>query len=426
MLVNGMKRSAMIGITVLLVAVASGFSLAGIQAMSGTGTQAGIQPDLDMALVTSDYTTHDPILITSNADFVSQGWPGNGTLEDPYVIEGLAIVGPYAEYQAAIRVQDTTVSYIIRNCILYDVPNSASPMKGIIAANAENSIIEGNVFDSISYWAMGSIGIQAVDCCNMTIISNRLSGCQGYGLYDGNGYFYDSIVGGNIISNCLHGIQLGFGGRNEITNNVILNSTSCGMNVGNSNSILSGNVIKSSAKGDARGSGLYVLGTGTMVFNNMISGCSVGLSSQGQENTFYNNTVEENEYGMRLAESARRNNVTWNGFVNNSISVWNDASLVWFDHNYWSDYNGSDANSDGIGDVPYENFYEGVTDNHPLMYWPWHAPPAATTTATMTLDGQLVSPVVMTALVAGVVSVIVVIIAVRIMMKKQLTRQSSS
>jgi hypothetical protein len=129
---------------------------------------------------------------------------------------------------------------------------------------------------------------------------------------------------------------------------------------------------------------------------------------------------------MRLAESARRNNVTWNGFVNNSISVWNDASLVWFDHNYWSDYNGSDANSDGIGDVPYENFYEGVTDNHPLMYWPWHAPPAATTTATMTLDGQLVSPVVMTALVAGVVSVIVVIIAVRIMMKKQLTRQSSS
>jgi len=36
-------------------------------------------------------TPHDPIVIDEDSDFNNQGWPGSGTEESPYVIEGLDI-----------------------------------------------------------------------------------------------------------------------------------------------------------------------------------------------------------------------------------------------------------------------------------------------------------------------------------------------
>ena len=39
----------------------------------------------------SSYTPHDPITIISNANFSDYGFPGSGTQEDPYRIEGYNI-----------------------------------------------------------------------------------------------------------------------------------------------------------------------------------------------------------------------------------------------------------------------------------------------------------------------------------------------
>ncbi len=33
------------------------------------------------------YVVHDPITIRNESDIVQQGWPGNGTAADPYIIE---------------------------------------------------------------------------------------------------------------------------------------------------------------------------------------------------------------------------------------------------------------------------------------------------------------------------------------------------
>ena len=38
-------------------------------------------------------TLHAPINISSNQDFILQGWPGNGTQANPYMIEALQIDG---------------------------------------------------------------------------------------------------------------------------------------------------------------------------------------------------------------------------------------------------------------------------------------------------------------------------------------------
>ena len=59
-----------------------------------------------------------------------------------------------------------------------------------------------------------------------------------------------------------------------------------------------------------------------------------------------------------------------NNFVNNtqpgsvftSTNIWDDGSRG----NYWSDYNGTDANHDGIGDTPYV-IDANNTDHYPLM-----------------------------------------------------------
>ena len=65
-----------------------------------------------------DYVSHDPINIVSNADFAAQkaveGWAGNGTIDDPYIIEGYNIT--YNGYD--IRVSNVAAHFIIRNCYL--------------------------------------------------------------------------------------------------------------------------------------------------------------------------------------------------------------------------------------------------------------------------------------------------------------------
>ena len=40
----------------------------------------------------TSYTNHTAILIYDETDFSLQGFPGNGSITNPYVIEGLSIV----------------------------------------------------------------------------------------------------------------------------------------------------------------------------------------------------------------------------------------------------------------------------------------------------------------------------------------------
>ncbi len=49
------------------------------------------------------YIPHAPIEINSNADFASQGWPGNGTESNPWTIDGLMIDGEFNGFCIKIR-----------------------------------------------------------------------------------------------------------------------------------------------------------------------------------------------------------------------------------------------------------------------------------------------------------------------------------
>jgi len=95
--------------------------------------------------------------------------------------------------------------------------------------------------------------------------------------------------------------------------------------------------------------------------------------SRSNYNTFSGNFIANNGLGVELATGAPFNKFYHNNFINNTQWVHDPQNLVTFwdngcEGNYWSNYNGTDLNEDGIGDeyLP----WEGV-DNYPLMnpYW---------------------------------------------------------
>lgn len=105
------------------------------------------------------------------------------------------------------------------------------------------------------------------------------------------------------------------------------------------------------------------------VLRNYIVNNTVGIGFSDSTNlTISNNLLEGNQEGMRLS-SSNGNHIYLNNFVKNSqqLEIY-DSSINSFDNgyegNYWSDYNGTDPNHDGIGDT---NIPHAKVDWLPLL-----------------------------------------------------------
>ena len=85
-------------------------------------------------------------------------------------------------------------------------------------------------------------------------------------------------------------------------------------------------------------------------------------------NTFYENALLNSTYGMSILHSTG-NTIYHNNFIGNKKQLYQvGCSSVWHNEagegNYWSDYNGTDTDGDGIGDTSVPHL--GV-DYYPLM-----------------------------------------------------------
>jgi parallel beta-helix repeat protein len=93
---------------------------------------------------TAGYEPHGDIVITDDQDFVNQGWPGNGTAGNPYVISGFE----FATSLLAINISNTVSHLLISDC-LFTCPGGRHSGMGIKLLDAQNVRIESCVFTLI-------------------------------------------------------------------------------------------------------------------------------------------------------------------------------------------------------------------------------------------------------------------------------------
>jgi parallel beta-helix repeat protein len=99
---------------------------------------------------------------------------------------------------------------------------------------------------------------------------------------------------------------------------------------------------------------------------------SIDLLDSSNGNFIFGNYIANSRlYGLQFEYTSSTNKIYHNSFFNNSVQANCWLTNTWDDGypsggNYWSDYNGTDANHDGIGDSNY-TIYANNSDRYPLM-----------------------------------------------------------
>ncbi|HUV25691.1 MAG TPA: NosD domain-containing protein [Methanomassiliicoccales archaeon] len=112
-----------------------------------------------------DLIDEDNIMIDGDQEFAqmasSEGWPGNGTEGNPYIIQGYSIDAQ--EIGSCITISNTTVHFLIRDSLLLNAgPLRDDPGCGIIFQNVTNGTIdriECQACEFAGIWINASVGI---------------------------------------------------------------------------------------------------------------------------------------------------------------------------------------------------------------------------------------------------------------------------
>ena len=180
-------------------------------------------------------------------------------------------------------------------------------------------------------------------------------------------YSSHNIFAGNTISSNSYGIYLQYSYYNILSGNAAINNSRNGIYMeGSTYNALTGNTISS-----GNDYGIYLYHSDNNVLSgNAFSGNDDGIRFRDSDNNVLSgNTFADNRHGILLYCSGNTT-LLHNNFVDNfepsrsidSVNSWDDGT----EGNYWSDYGDTDANSDGIGDLPYL-IDENNQDGHPLM-----------------------------------------------------------
>ena len=230
--------------------------------------------------------------------------------------------------------------------------------------NRNNMVVDSATFPNVGYFGF-------INSTNIVVQDLRVEGLL---LASTN----NSLITRNYITNSFYGIHLEGSSNNFMTGNNVTNNY-IGISVRGSpnNHIFRNHIINNNCYGVWLSSS-----DNTYVSENNVTNNGSGIHFEwASYNTISGNNLVNNECGVWFDKSS--NNVIYhNSFVDNTRQV---GDIVWdlelpelpsintwdngYEGNYWSDYNGTDVDGNGIGDIPYVIDVDNQ-DNYPLMN-PW-------------------------------------------------------
>lgn len=370
----------------------------------------------------------EPIYVTNNADFITEGFSGKGTQQEPYILEDYHFID---STQTLIHIQDTTAYFEIKKCQLSAVTGSRPGVylwnvsRGTIANNTihhcsdgikldsscENNTLIGNTLYNNSHYAIyvdnysnktviadniifnqTNDGIVLGDAHKNTLFGNFISHTR-YGIALSNRCNGNNLSKNIVAHNSENGIYIYNSHNNFVYNNTIHNNNNCGiyLRLSSNNMIFNSNIYNNGFAGiysssssenaiimneihNHSGGGDFGIYLGPSSTNNSVSNNTMEDNWYGIyiENTAFNNTIFDNNldnvYSLYLRPSAGFNRIYRNNFL--SIVIDNNGTNIFHYEglgNYWgSAYTGSDINFNGIGDTPHT--FTSNQDPFPLMY----------------------------------------------------------
>jgi parallel beta-helix repeat protein len=311
---------------------------------------------VEIAPKVSAYTPHEPIHISRDDDFAAQAinesWPGNGTQENPYIIEGYEI---NASTDNGIEISWTTAHFIVRTTRIFNGKYLDQSNYGIDLLRAPNGTIENCTFENnsvgiylhssdydkilnnsfisnnfhdiimqgsnnnnISGNSMGESGIYILGDWLETVnshdidTSNTVNGKPVYYLKNKTNGSIPQEIGQVILANC----------TNMVIDNLVIRHTSKPLQL-----VFSSNITIVNNTIDSNGKGIYLLrSTNNHIIHNIISNNTVGieLDEESNGNDIENNQIHNSFYGISLFLS------DFNKIEQNNLSEnWAGIGISW-------------------------------------------------------------------------------------------------
>ena len=244
---------------------------------------------------------HNPILIISNHDFVIQGWPGNGTKENPYLIEGLTITSS----NVCIYITNTSSHFLVKDCSL--LSTEARSGFGIRLERVANACIENCSISNKDY------GVYISKSSNCSLIKNEIFSNSDVGIYISRSN--NSGVNSNFLHNNRYGLRSILMKDSQVINNQIYHNSHIGAYIFGDKLNISSNYVRDNAKGFQIHWSNYWNLTRNRIYNNTETGVYVYQSTNF---VISFNQIINNTRGLEFDSSAHYS-VMENEFIQNGI-----------------------------------------------------------------------------------------------------------